>query len=174
LAESNVGGRSEAASVGGLIVSRRALCKPLPYQILIEIKAPEQVGSYMLEGGNRGGFVVGECDMKVLAAFVALSALGMTSASAQVLLSGAYQCVQNCRGPGLAYVTQNGWELNLVNEAGQPSRAWIDYPGHIWAQYWNEGAIYSPDGFAIQFDDGTVWQRFVPPPPPPPVLRRRG
>ena len=73
-------------------------------------------------------------------------------------------------GPGPAFVTQNGWELNLVNEAGQPSRAWIDYPGHIWAQYWNEGAVYSPDGMTIQFDNGSVWQRFVP----PPTTRSRG
>ena len=111
--------------------------------------------------------------MKILAAFIALSALGVTAASAQVALTGQFQCVQNCRGPGLAYVTQNGWDLNLVNEIGQPSRAWIDYPGHIWAQYWNEGAVFSADGLTIQFDDGSVWQRYVPPPPPPPVLRRR-
>jgi len=63
--------------------------------------------------------------------------------------------------PALAYVTQTGWELNLVNEAGIPSRAWIDYPGHIWVQNWNEGAIYSPDGMIIQFNHGTVWQRVV-------------
>jgi hypothetical protein len=111
--------------------------------------------------------------MRVLAAFVAMSALGITAASAQVLapLSGQYQCIQNCSGPGLAYVTQNGWELNLVNEVGQPSRGWIDYPGHIWAQSWNQGAVYSPDGLTIQFDNGAVWQRFVP---LPPVLRSRG
>lgn len=111
--------------------------------------------------------------MKALAAFVALCALGIGSASAEVPLnlSGQYQCVQNCRGPGLAYVTQNGWEINIVNEVGQPSRAWVDYPGHIWTEYWNQGAVYSPDGFTIQFDDGGVWQRFVP--PPPPVLKRR-
>lgn len=89
------------------------------------------------------------------------------SAQAQVInLSGQFQCVQGCRGNEPAYVTQNGWELNLVNEIGQPSRAWIDYPGHIWAKYWNVGAIYSPDGMTIQFDNGSVWQRFVPPPPP--------
>jgi hypothetical protein len=51
--------------------------------------------------------------------------------------------------------------MNLVNEAGIPSRAWIDYPGHIWVQNWNEGAVYSPDGMIIQFDHGTVWQRVV-------------
>ena len=96
-------------------------------------------------------------------ALVVLSVLAVTDASAQVAsLSGAYQCVQNCRGPGPAFVTQNGWDLNLVNEIGQPSRAWIDWPGHIWAQYWNEGAVYSPDGMTIQFDHGSVWQRIIP------------
>ena len=31
------------------------------------------------------------------------------------------------------------------------------------------GAIYSPDGMTIQFDNGTIWQRApeVPPGPPP-------
>ncbi len=38
---------------------------------------------------------------------------------------------------------------------------WIDWPGHIWAQNWNEGAIYSADGLTIQFDRGKVWQRVV-------------
>jgi hypothetical protein len=78
-------------------------------------------------------------------------------------LSGQFQCVQGCAGgsPGLAFVTQNGWELNVVNEIGQPSRAWIDYPGHIWVQSWNEGAVYSADGMTIQFDNGTVWARNV-------------
>jgi len=105
--------------------------------------------------------------MRVLAAFVALSTLGISSALAQVpaALSGQYQCVQNCGGPGSAYVTQNGRDLNLVNEVGQPSRAWIDYPGHIWVQNWNQGAVYSPDGMTIQFDRGSVWQRIVQPTP---------
>jgi hypothetical protein len=85
-----------------------------------------------------------------------------TPAPGQVLnVSGQFQCIQGCAGglPGLAFVTQNGWELNLVNELGQPTRAWIDWPGHIWAQSWNEGAVYSPDGMTIQFDNGSVWQR---------------
>ena len=55
-----------------------------------------------------------------------------------------------------------------VNEVGEPSRGWIDYPGHIGADDWREGAIVSADGITIQFDNGAVWQRFVPPPPPPP------
>lgn len=87
-----------------------------------------------------------------------------TLAPGQVLnLSGQFQCVERCPGgqPGLAAVTQNGWDLNLVNELGQPTRAWVDWPGHIWAQSWNEGAVYSPDGMTIQFDNGTVWRRNV-------------
>jgi hypothetical protein len=106
-----------------------------------------------------------------LIAVIALSVLSATSASAQVLnLSGPYQCVQGCRGPAPAIVTQNGWDLNLVNEVGIPSRAWVDWPGHIWAVNWNLGALYSPDGLTIQFDNGTVWRRILP----PPVLNSRG
>lgn len=108
---------------------------------------------------------------------VAVSVVLATSASAQFLnLSGQYQCVQGCAaGPGAppAYVTQNGWDLNLVNEAGAASRAWIDWPGHIWAQAWQEGAIFSPDGSTIQFDRGSVWQRLVELPVPPPRHRVR-
>jgi len=59
---------------------------------------------------------------------IALGALAVasvaTEASAQVLnLSGQYQCIQGCMPPNAApaFVTQNGWDLNLVNEIGQPS-----------------------------------------------------
>jgi len=77
-------------------------------------------------------------------------------------LSGQFQCIAGCAGVAApAFVTQNGWDLNLVNEIGQPSRAWIDYPGHIWVQSWNEGAVYSADGMTIQFDNGTVWAKSV-------------
>jgi len=101
--------------------------------------------------------------LAVVSTLVVMSTLAVSSASAQVYnLSGPYQCIRNCMGPGAAFVTQNGWELNLVNEVGQPSRAWVDWPGHIWAQYWNEGALYSPDGMTIQFDNGSMWQRIVP------------
>ena len=65
-----------------------------------------------------------------------------------------------------AYITQNGWDLNVVNEAGMPSKAWVDYPGHIWIDRANQGAVYSPDGFTLQFDSGTVWQRAAVLPPP--------
>ena len=81
-----------------------------------------------------------------------------------------------CRGgPAgqFAFITQNGWELNVVNEAGDASRAWVDYPGRIWVQQANQGAIYSPDGLIIQFDRGTIWQRVAGAAAPPPVRRRR-
>jgi len=108
-------------------------------------------------------------------AFLATGA--MTDAAAQNVLnlSGRYVCVRGCATgiAGLpAYVTQNGWDMDLVNEAGMPSHAWIDWPGHIWVQNFREGAVYSPDGMVIQFDRGTVWQRDLGLPPPPPRLYR--
>jgi hypothetical protein len=90
----------------------------------------------------------------VLGALIVALALPAASAQQVLNLSGQFRCVQGCVGPG----------PNLVNEVGQPSRAWIDWPGHIWAQYWNEGAVYSPDGMTIQFDRGSVWVRNVEPP----------
>jgi hypothetical protein len=99
----------------------------------------------------------------------------LTGASAQVLnLTGQFQCVRLCLAapPAFAYLTQADWELNLVNEAGVPSRAWIDYPGHIWVAAWSEGAFYSPDGMTIQFDNGSVWQRVVEVPVLAPAIRR--
>jgi hypothetical protein len=108
----------------------------------------------------------------VLAVSVAAALAGSaTGASAQVLnLSGQFQCVQRCGAPppALTFVTQADWNLNLVNDAGVPARAWIDWPGHIWVDSWREGAVYSPDGITIQFDNGTVWQRVVGGPVPPP------
>jgi hypothetical protein len=87
-----------------------------------------------------------------------------TGASAQVLnLTGQFQCVRMCSSvvPTLATLNQLNWDMTLVNDAGFPSHGWIDYPGHIWIPTWNEGAVYSPDGLTIQFDNGTVWQRVV-------------
>jgi hypothetical protein len=96
-------------------------------------------------------------------ALAMLPAFTATGASAQgVNLSGRYVCVQGCATDipdQFAYVTQNGWNLNLVNEAGLPSRAWVDWPGRIWADNYQQGAIVSPDGMVIQFDRGAVWQR---------------
>jgi hypothetical protein len=93
-----------------------------------------------------------------------LVALGVavTDASAQEInLSGPYQCVVNCAALGLLRLHRTVGTLNLVNEIGVPSRAWVDWPGHIWAQSWDQGAIYSPDGTTIQLDRGTVWRRMI-------------
>jgi hypothetical protein len=116
--------------------------------------------------------------MRVLALVIGtVAALAASGASAQsVDLTGTWQCVQNCRGDQLAYITQNGPTLNLVTEAGVPSRAWPDwsYPAsRIWIDVYNLSAVYTPDGMGIQFDNGTIWQRYVPPPPPPPPVRVR-
>ncbi|MGN8545975.1 hypothetical protein ACQPTN_14230 [Bradyrhizobium sp. 13971] len=57
-----------------------------------------------------------------------IAAMTTTGASAQSAnLTGTYQCVQGCHGGLLAYVTQNGAELNMVTEAGVASRAWPDW-----------------------------------------------
>jgi hypothetical protein len=102
-----------------------------------------------------------------------------TSASAQMInLTGMYRCIEGCRAAAgsPAFVTQNGPNLNLVNEAGQPSRAWPDTfapTSKIWADDWNVSAVYSPDGMTIQFDNGTIWQRDMGPPPPLRVVRVR-
>jgi hypothetical protein len=103
-----------------------------------------------------------------------LAVLATTEASAQsVNLTGSYKCVQMCQ-QGLvgypAYVTQNGPDVNLLNEAGVPARAWPDWfapATRIWIDAWNEGAVYSPDGMTIQFDNGSIWTRDLQPPPPP-------
>jgi hypothetical protein len=95
-------------------------------------------------------------------------ALAATGASAQsVDLTGTYRCIQMCRGDLPAHVTQNGPELNVLTEAGVPSRAWPDwfYPAsRIWIDAFNQSAVYTLDGMLIQFDNGTIWQRDLPPP----------
>jgi hypothetical protein len=102
---------------------------------------------------------------RMLSAFAMAAALVATDASAQgVNLTGQYRCVYLCADGLLGtptFVTQYGWDMNLVNEVGQPVRAWVDWPGHIWVERWSQGAVYSPDGMAIQFDRGTVWQRDI-------------
>src|SRR5260370_24055508 len=113
--------------------------------------------------------------MEIMSLFGRIAVLAATDASAQgVNLTGQFRCVQLCAG-GLqgqpAFVTQNGWNLNLLNEAGEPSRAWVDWNGHIWAESWHEGALFSPDGMTIQFDRGSVWQRDLGEPPAAPPDR---
>jgi hypothetical protein len=118
--------------------------------------------------------------MRMISLTIAMvAALVATEVSAQSInLTGKYKCAQNCR-VGLegypAYVTQNGLDLNLLNEAGEPSRAWPDWfapATRIWLDAWNMGAVYSPDGMLIQFDNGTIWERDFGLPPPPPLRRR--
>lgn len=107
-----------------------------------------------------------EAVMKSMLVFGLLAALCLlgSPASAQVNLTGRYLCVQVCQN-GLvgapAFVTQNGWDLNLLSESGVAARAWRDWfsPNRIWIGQWNEGAVFSPDGLTIQFDNGTIWQR---------------
>jgi len=46
-----------------------------------------------------------------------------------------------------------------------PVRAWPDWfspTSRIWIDAFNQGAVYSPDGLVIQFDNGTIWHRGVP------------
>jgi len=121
--------------------------------------------------------------MKRIGCVVAVSSILLAApALAQqqdVNLTGRYQCIQNCVAmePGrFAFVTQNGREMNLVNEVGMASRAWLDYPGRIWVDRAQVGAVYSPDGQMIAFDNGTIWQRALEVPvvaPVAPAPRRR-
>jgi hypothetical protein len=113
--------------------------------------------------------------MRLISCAIAAAAVfAASTASAQTVnLTGMYRCIEGCRAAPVgspAFVTQNGPDLNLVNEAGQASRAWPDVTApatRIWADAWDEGAVYSPDAMIIQFDNGTVWQRDLGPPPPP-------
>jgi hypothetical protein len=62
--------------------------------------------------------------MTLVGAAIILTA-SLTGASAQVLnLTGEFQCVRLCLNgpPALAYLTQVDWQLNLMHEAGVPSR----------------------------------------------------
>jgi hypothetical protein len=109
--------------------------------------------------------------LSVAAVFASLYA---TDASAQnANLSGRWQCMALCVGQigSYAFITQNGWDLNILNDVGEPSRAWVDYPGHIWIERSSQGALFSPNGLTLQFDRGTIWERA--PDMPPPTLQHR-
>jgi hypothetical protein len=99
------------------------------------------------------------------------TSFGITNAPAQpaVSLTGTYRCVLNC-APGFegrrAFVTQNGWELNLVTESGVASRGWFDWispTSRLWLETLQQGAVYSADGMTIQFDRGARWDRIADP-----------
>jgi hypothetical protein len=96
-----------------------------------------------------------------------LAVFAASDASAQVAnLTGIFTCVDKCRGGLPAQITQNGDQLNIVTEAGTASRAWPDWfspTSRIWVDALDEGAVYSPDGMRIQFDNGTIWLRGLPP-----------
>jgi hypothetical protein len=106
-----------------------------------------------------------------------LAACAATGASAETVnLTGTYRCIQMCRDGMLGaptFVTQNGAAVNLTTETGESYRAWPDWNApysRIWIDARGEGAVYSPDGMSLQFDDGRVWQRDIG---PPPVVFRR-
>jgi hypothetical protein len=109
--------------------------------------------------------------MKRLSLAIGMAAtFAVTGASAQSInLTGIYTCVDVCRGNLPAHITQNGPSFNLLTEAGVPARAWPDWfapASRIWIDAFNEGAVYSPDGLVIQFDNGTIWHRDLAPLPP--------
>ena len=65
--------------------------------------------------------------MRTTSYAIAIAAVfAATAASAQTVnLTGAYRCIEGCRTAPVgspAFVTQNGPNSNLLNEAGQPSR----------------------------------------------------
>jgi len=100
-----------------------------------------------------------------------LAACAATGAAAETVnLTGTYRCIQMCQNGMLgtpAFVTQNRDAVNLTTETGESYRAWPDWSApnsRIWIDARNEGAVYSPDGMRIQFDDGRVWQRDIGPP----------
>jgi len=100
---------------------------------------------------------------KTLALSAVLATFAVGAAMAQPInLSGRYVCVNCPPGQGhYGFITQSGRDLNIVNDHGQSSRGYVDWPGRIWTFDWNEAAVVSPDGLTIQFDKGSVWKRVV-------------
>jgi hypothetical protein len=111
------------------------------------------------------------CLPLVIGVIGAVAAFTSGASAQSINLTGTYRCIQDCRDGHVgapAFVTQNGWNLNLVTETGESYRAWPDLAapyGRIWIEARNESAVYSPDGMRIQFDDGRIWQRDLGPPP---------
>jgi hypothetical protein len=111
------------------------------------------------------------CLPLVIGVFGAVAAFTSGASAQSINLTGTYRCIQDCRDGHIgapAFVTQNGWNLNLVTETGESYRAWPDLAapyGRIWIEARNESAVYSPDGMRIQFDDGRIWQRDLGPLP---------
>ncbi len=101
----------------------------------------------------------------IVGSLIALGLMISPASADTVNLTSRYICIKNCHGSMLlgheAYVTQNGWDLNLLTEANEPVRARLELfsPNRLWIAAWGFGAVYSPDGGVIQFDNGTIWQR---------------
>lgn len=117
--------------------------------------------------------------MKPLPLVIGLLAVcAMTgTAAASVNLTGTYRCIRDCPdGYGApTFITQNGEDVNIATATGRSFKAWPDWSApdsRLWIDARNEGAVYSPDGMRIQFDDGQVLQRDLGPPPPAVVYRR--
>jgi hypothetical protein len=64
-------------------------------------------------------------------------------------------------------------KINIRRPARTSWPDWFAPETRIWADAWNMGAVYTPDGMLIQFDNGTIWERDLGLPPPPPPPRRR-
>jgi len=84
--------------------------------------------------------------MRLMSGLAMIAALAATDASAQgVNLTGQFRCVQLCSA-GLqgqpASSPRTAETMNLLNEAGEPSRAWIDLSGHIWAENLARGRAF--------------------------------
>src|SRR6266852_2516306 len=90
-----------------------------------------------------------------LALLVAAIATPAFADDAPVNVDGVFRCVVRCLA-GLegarTYIGQSGWQVNLVNEVGDPSFGHIQWPRRIWVDKWHQGAMVSPDGMKIQFD----------------------
>ena len=108
---------------------------------------------------------------------IALAMLATDALAQDGILNGPYHCVQLCQ-PGFEaapiYITQNHDQLNIVDEAGVAGRAQLDwFSRRFWVYAWNNGAVFTPDGVTIQFDNGRVWERGQPLPPPAAPRKRR-
>lgn len=105
----------------------------------------------------------------LMAAMLNVFAIGTSFAQPAISLTGTYQCVQGCAygfAGKNAYITQNGWDLNIVTEAGVAARGsfdWFAPTSRIWIEALHQGAVYSANGLTIQFDRGSVWDRMDDP-----------
>lgn len=104
-----------------------------------------------------------------IALILSLAASGFASAQPAVSLTGTYKCMQGCAAGfegRKVYITQNGWDLNIVTETGLAARAafdWFAPTSRIWVEALHQGAVYSANGMTIQFDRGAVWDRMDDP-----------